>query len=464
MLIVNAEIAPGRKGDLRISGETIAAIASRLNRQAGEVVVDADGGCVLPALHDHHIHLLALARARESVPCGPPDVSNPDALVAALRNAKPLDGWIRGVGYHPSVAGEIDQAWIDAALPERAHVPIRIQHRSGRLWIFNGAGLRAVQHDHASSLFETKDGRFTGRLYDGDRWLQGKLPAPSLNLHEISKLLARHGIASITDATPHNGAKEFEYFRAAQQRGELLQDVLMMGGLDLPRGGGSASLRTGAVKFHLHEGQLPQLDATVAQIVLARQQGRNVAFHAVTLGELAFVIAALRQAGSIAGDRIEHAAVVPDSFMDDLRALKLTVVTQPNFVLERGDVYREELPPAERAWLYRSAGFCDAGIPLAFGSDAPFGSENPWLALKAAVCRKTRSGQPLGEREKMDPAAALGCFLSSPEQPGRGFRTLAIGQPATLCLLDRAWEQAMLALDEVCVYLTMCRGKLLWES
>ena len=64
----------------------------------------------------------------------------------------------------------------------------------------------------------------------------------------------------------------------------------------------------------------------------------------MTDSQLVVTIAALREAGGHPGDRIEHAAVVPDDCIADLAELGVTVVTQPNFVAERGDEYRAEVP------------------------------------------------------------------------------------------------------------------------
>jgi predicted amidohydrolase YtcJ len=49
-------------------------------------------------------------------------------------------GWIRGVGYAETVAGDLDAAALDRLRPDR---PVRVQHRSGALWILNTAALRS---------------------------------------------------------------------------------------------------------------------------------------------------------------------------------------------------------------------------------------------------------------------------------------------------------------------------------
>ena len=113
-MIRNAEVWPGGIADVRLAGDRIAALG-RLAPSPGERVIDARAGALLPGLHDHHIHLAALAAARASVRCGPPDVGSADQLAAIL--ARPGRGWLRGIGYHESVAGMLDRAVLDRWSP-----------------------------------------------------------------------------------------------------------------------------------------------------------------------------------------------------------------------------------------------------------------------------------------------------------------------------------------------------------
>ena len=56
-------------------------------------------------------------------------------------------GWLRGVAYHESVAGPLDRDRLDAWVADR---PLRVQHRSGALWMLNSAGIPAfVLHERA---------------------------------------------------------------------------------------------------------------------------------------------------------------------------------------------------------------------------------------------------------------------------------------------------------------------------
>src|SRR5690348_6288046 len=118
MLIRNATLPDGRTADVRVA-ERIAEIADSIEPMGSEQVVDARGGAVLPGLHDHHLHLHAMAAADDSLAVGPPKVRTRDQLAQALRTAQPgADGWVRGVGYHASVAGELDRGQLDELVTE----------------------------------------------------------------------------------------------------------------------------------------------------------------------------------------------------------------------------------------------------------------------------------------------------------------------------------------------------------
>ena len=100
-------------------------------------MIAAHGGALLPGLHDHHIHLASLAVRKSSVWCGPPEITTPDAL--ARRLTEPGTGWIRAIGYHESVLGGLpDARALDRIVADR---PLRLQHRSGRMWLLNSAAL-----------------------------------------------------------------------------------------------------------------------------------------------------------------------------------------------------------------------------------------------------------------------------------------------------------------------------------
>ena len=427
----------------------------------GDTVIDAQGGALLPGLHDHHLHLLSLAASLESLHCGPPQIDSEAGLIELLsrHNRSGKQGWIRAIGYHACVAGDIDRYWLDLHIPER---PIRVQHRGGRLWVLNSCALRALGENALAGApdgLEQVEGEYTGRLYEGDRWLREQLNSQMPSLDRASRLLASYGITGVTDTTPHNGAQEWEFFQRSRRQGELRQNIRVMGSQALDGYTSSAMQHLGEYKIHLMESWLPDFDELCDDINRAHLCERNVAIHCVTFAELLFSLNALERAGVLCGDRIEHAAITPPRQLEQMAAMGLRVVTQPNFVAERGEQYLQDVDPDELAWLYRCRSFLDAGVALAAGSDAPFGNPDPWFSMRAAVARTTAQGGKVGCNERLSPEQALGLFLAPLDSPGLQPRTLVEESAADLCLLDCPWSKARSSLDQRHVKMTWCAGE-----
>ncbi|RJF91199.1 amidohydrolase family protein [Sphingomonas cavernae] len=457
MLIRNAEIWRKARADVRIIAGTIAAIGS-LAPFEGEDVLDANGGALLPGLHDHHLHLAAHAVARSSVRCGPPEVKDATGLADAL--SPPGDGWLRGIGYHESVAGMPDAAFLDRLAPHR---PIRIQHRSGRMWFFNSMALALLLERSAPPPgLEREAGRWTGRLFDEDRWLRDTLASAPPAFASVSAEMAVMGVTGLTDMSPANDPAMAAHFAGEQAAGNLLQHTVLAGTLALAEGRFDDRLRLGPAKLHLHEAALPDLDQTILFLRAAHEQERPVAIHCTTETELVFALAALESAGPVRGDRIEHAGIAPDHLVTEMARMGLQAVSQPHFIAERGDQYLRDVDTRDQAFLYRLAAFRRAGVVLAAGSDAPFSSCDPWAAMRAAVSRQTAAGVVMSADEALGPDEALALYLADPLDLAKE-RRIEPGAPADLCLLDRPWEQARSRLQASDVRITVVGGSIVHD-
>jgi predicted amidohydrolase YtcJ len=470
LLIEDAQIG-GTLTSLRVRDGRIHALGRDLVPEPGEARLAANGGALLPGLNDHHIHLFALAAAQNSLDCGPGACPDSAALGRALggaaaraKNQDVGEGWVRGVGYHESVAGALDRDRLDAWAPR---APVRIQHRSGALWMLNSAALAALGIADSDALPAGAErdarGRPTGRLHRLDGWLRERLGPPRApDLGPVGRALARLGVTGACDASPGNGPGELALFTRAARSGALPQALCLMGSPSLPEPD-HPRIRRGAVKIMLDEDKLPSETELVARIRKAHAQGRGVAVHCVTRAELVMAAHGLEQAGPVALDRIEHASLAPPDAVDWLARLGVTVVSQPNFLHERGDSYRKDVEARDQPWLYRGRGFLDAGVPLGAGTDAPFGACDPWAAMRAAVHRRTASGEPMRAEEALAPERALALFTSSLEAPGRARGPLAPGQDADLVLLDRPWQAARERLDAADIRATLARGEFIWQ-
>ncbi|MGH8999258.1 MAG: amidohydrolase family protein, partial [Acidimicrobiia bacterium] len=284
LIIRNAEVA-GRFADVTVEDGRIASVsaASAGGAPHRADVIDARGGALLPGLCDHHLHLLALAAARRSVLAGPPAARTAAELGAALAaGARQLAAgeWLRAVGYHESVAGPLGRAELDRLVPDR---PVRLQHRSGAMWILNTPALDrlgAGGFDHAG-VERDGGGAPTGRLFGLDDWLRDRLAGRPPPLRPVGEELARYGVTGVTDATPTERGEDASLLADAVRRGDLPQRVRLTGGLALDPESGSSLVR-GPVKLVVADHQLPGVDDLARQVAAAHRLDRHVAVHCVT--------------------------------------------------------------------------------------------------------------------------------------------------------------------------------------
>ncbi|MEB3070153.1 amidohydrolase family protein [[Mycobacterium] vasticus] len=445
MLIQRAGLLDGALVDIRL-GEIIVEVAGALRPRRGEDVYDAAGATVLPGLHDHHLHLRSAAAACESVCLGPPQVGTPEQFEAALRAAHvDDDGWVRGYGYHESVAGELDAALLDRISPD---VPVRVAHRSGALWVLSSTGLARLG----------MAGPADGRLLRAHGDPVPPVPHREPSLTRLSRRLAGYGVTGITDATPDFTSADIATFGAARRRGELLQRLHCLA----PAGTAAApGVTLGPAKIILDDARL-DLDELTTALSHNHSRDHGVALHCVTDAQLTVAIAAWQSAGTHRDDRIEHAAVVPDDRLADLAALGITVVTQPGFVAERGDSYLADITPEDHHELWRLETLRRKGIPVALSTDTPFGDGDPWAAMRAAVQRKTRAGAVLGVAEAVTAREALQLFCGRADRPATP-RTIAPGEPGDVCVLAGGPEEVLAALDADLVRVTVVAGEVVHQ-
>ncbi|MET0951732.1 MAG: amidohydrolase family protein [Aeromicrobium sp.] len=405
----------GHRVDVRIDGGDIVAMDARLEPTSTDTeVVDARGGALLPGLHDQHVHVLALAADRVSVDCS--------EGLGVLTQHRGATGWLRGVRAHESV----DRHALDLLVPDR---PVRVQHRSGGLWMLNSRAVTELADalEEGPDVERDRDGSPTGRLWRYDARLRAALqvgaPAGELDLVSIAAEMRGYGLTAVTDATPDLDDTTIELLRAFPLPTELLGD---------PDG-------VSPWKLLLRDHDLP----TYVELrdAIAARRPRPVAVHCVTRESLLLTLAVLDEVGRHPEDRIEHGAVVPSP--EALRGL--TVVTQPAFVTTRGDQYLRDVDSDDVPHLYRYASLLEAGVDVIASSDAPYGPIDPWTVIRAAATRD------LGARERVRPEVVLAGYT-------RG-RRVAVGHPADLVLLHTDLPTALDALDAGAVRRTWVAGR-----
>ena len=488
-----------------VDGGKIAAVGG--NREvsgllrAGGATVDCQGKTLLPGFIDAHCHLLATAGMLTGVDCGPGAVKSIKGLKAALRKAArttPAGGWVRGYGYDDErlEEGRHPDRWdLDEAVPQ---LPVRVHHRSGHAVVLNSsaldlAGINRETADPVDGVIQRdpESGEPTGLLWEMAGFLRQRLRqnrdpvSREEGIKRLDRKLLSCGITSAQDAGPGNDLGRWRDFQAIKEEGRLTSRVTVMAGqphleefcaAGQEWGWGDDWLRLGHAKIVLTmtTGTLLPGERDLARMVVeAHKDGFPVAIHAV---EKEAVEAAARVLAKhpFAGDRIEHCSECLPEALGLLRRSGTRVVTQPGFVYWRGDDYLERVEPELLPWLYPLGVWHGAGVPLAFGSDAPVIDPNPWPGIAAAVTGRTRGGEMLngpasGERTGGMPlvdalrAYTLGGALAEGREKLKG--SIEPGKLADLVLLKgNVSEGDGPELAGMEASLTIVGGEVVWSD
>lgn len=430
-------------------GRIVSGLADR-----GVRTVDGSGLTALPGLIDHHFHILAAAAMLESVDLS--HCSSEDEIVTLLnqRTAGDTLATLRAVRYDERIAGLPDRHVLDRWLPGHE---LRVQDRTGALWVLNSRLIGRLGGGPYPACVELDaDGAPTGRIWRGDPWLRTQLGGQPPAVDRVACRLLRFGITGVTDASWNNGIGEGNLFATFVANGDWPVHLQLMGGEDLPT---SPYYRRGPLKLHYDESNLPPIDELSRRIAIAREQGRAVAAHCVTEAELIWFLTALDECGgAAAGDRIEHGAVIPPTLLSMIARTPLTVVSNPGFLLFRGDRYLDTVMEEQLPDLYRLRSLRRAGVAVHVASDAPYGPDDPWSIMRAASNRRTAQRRSVNLVEALPVGAALSSYLhdftlSAP-------RSLSVGEAADLCLLSGDIEDVLNDPDAQRVVATIVAGEI----
>lgn len=159
----------------------------------------------------------------------------------------------------------------------------------------------------------------------------------------------------------------------------------------------------------------------------ATRHGLTVMVHAIGDGALDVALDAIEAAG--ARGSVEHVQLLAPGQAERLARLDLVAGVQPRHLVDDRDVTdRVWADRTERVYAYRT--LHEAGVPLAFGSDAPVATLDPWLALDAAVWRTGDDRDPWHGEQRLDVRTALAASVDG------ATLDLAVGARADLVVLD----------------------------
>jgi predicted amidohydrolase YtcJ len=274
-------------------------------------------------------------------------------------------------------------------------------------------------------------------------------------------VLAGYGVTGVSDLTATDRVEDLESLANVAARADFPLDLMVTGGPTLADT--NVGIVRGPVKILIRDDALPSVEDVCVAMRRARRAGRNVAVHCVTRIAVLLAQAAWEEVGVTVGDRIEHGAVIPIEIIPWIRDAGLTVVTQPSFVVERGDQYLHDVDTDDVIDLWRCGSLLESGVPVAGSTDAPFGDPDPWQAIHSAVNRTTKTGQLLGSRERVAARRALAMFTSPLQYPGGPPPTITKGAPADLCVLRTPLADALSNPSSELVAATVVRSRM-WTA
>ena len=463
-------------------------------------IIDGQGLTLVPGFIDSHIHLLSLARTTQELDCSPDKAASVVAIahrVFEWARIVPPGEWVRCYGYD------------DLALDEHRHPtrhdldeisprhPVRIDHRSGHASVLNSlglqmAGINAETPDPVEGVIDRDtNGEPTGVLFEMSAYLSQRADFGRTRnkmrqgVTAANRLLLSYGITSLQDAGHQNGTERWQAFRDLIDSETLQSRTTMMAGqqaelLDagLSWGSGDNRLRLGHVKIMLtmSTGALhPSFEEFSETAAEAARSGFPVAVHCVeqeAVQAAAQVIAALPPLpAGVPPHRIEHCSECPPDLLEAVRASGAAVVTQPGFIHWNGPSYRKNVAESLQPHLYPIGPLDAAGVNMAFGSDAPVITPNPWPGIYSTVTRKDhqglsvpKEGSSVGIRaEWATRMYTISGAQSEGTQAEKG--SITPGKLADLVLVDaNPLNVDSEGLKDIKAKMTMIGGKVVWEG
>jgi predicted amidohydrolase YtcJ len=411
-------------------------------------LLDLSGRTVLPGLMDAHLHLENFALSLAKIDCETTTFSECLRRISdRLKVARPGE-WVLGHGWnqnewldHPSFP---TAAELDAISP---HNPVYLTAKSLHAAWANSLALKRSDIDSATvdppggRLGRDLDGIPDGILFEEAMQLVSRaIPEPDLEqvvqaIQSAQMNLLQMGVTGVHD---FDRRRCFQALQILHSRRDLrlrvvkslpLDDLPYAVGLGLRTGFGDDFLRIGSIKAFSDGALGPRTAAMLAPyegepdnrgILLldaeeladrgrpAVENGLSLAVHAIGDRANHEVLNAFQQlrrfergaSSTTAGPstpplrhRIEHVQIVhPD---DVLRLSELDVIASMQPIHATSDYVG-----ADRYWGIRAVNayawrtLLAAGTRLAFGSDAPVDSPNPFWGLHAAITRRRQDGSP----------------------------------------------------------------------
>ncbi|WP_371614879.1 amidohydrolase [Streptomyces sp. NBC_00454] len=391
--------------------------------QGVDEVVDLDGALVTPAFTDAHVHTTSAGLALTGLDLSGA-ASLPEALaqVRAYALARPADRVLLGHGWDAA-------RWPERRAPRRRELdeatggrPLYLSRIDAHSAVVTTAlldlvpGVPAEQADDDEPL--TRDAHHLvrraafGALTPAQRAEAQRAAldrAASLGIGSVHECggpdisSAEDFTALLELARTHPGPRVFGYWADRDlDRAKALGAVGAAGDLfvDGALGSHTACLHAPyADAAHTGTGYL-DARAVAEHVAACTEAGLQAGFHAIGDAAITAVVEGVRAAAEKVGlarvraarHRVEHAEMMTPATIAAFADLGLTASVQPAFdALWGGEegMYADRLGAERARTLNPYAALLKAGVPLAFGSDAPVTPLDPWGTVRAAAFHRT---------------------------------------------------------------------------
>jgi len=481
--------------------------------------IDVGGRTLLPGLIDAHGHVMGLGFAALQLDLvGTNSVGDLQQRLRTYSTAHAGDAWLSGRGWNQELWSDArfpTAADLDVAVPDK---PVVLERVDGHALVVNSAALKAAGVTAATKdpvggkIERDANGNPTGLLVDAAMELvSSKAPTPTpaqlaQALDKAQEQLIKVGITGTADM----GTTTAEWL-AMDQAGkagrlqvrimsyaagpELLRlaqteqvgptpwrhdDHLVQGGVKLYADGALGS-RGAYLKQPYSDAPNTRglrflTDAEMhAQASKAAALGYQIAIHAIGDAANAQVIAEYeglsRQYGTNRRWRIEHFQIVDPVDIPRLAPAGIIASMQPTHETSDRLMAEKRLGPDRLKGAYAWQTVILSGARIAFGSDFPVESPNPFPGLAAAVSRQGMDGQPFGgwiPEERVSFEQALSGFTRDAAFAGFAEQKVGALEPgkwADFIIVDRdvsAADPQALARTEVLE--TWVAGKKVWSK
>lgn len=402
---------------------------------------DGKGKTLIPGFVDAHGHVMDLGFAALTL-----DLSATNSLAEALAAIKtyaeryPNRLWLLGGGWNQEKWGLNrfpTAAELDAVIPDR---PIWLKRVDGHAGWANSAAMKAAGFSAKSKAppggaIIRSGGKPSGVFIDkASQLIESAIPKPrpverDLALVKAQEILLANGVTTIADMG--TTMQDWQSFRRAGDKGQLniriisyaadIDNMIAIGGPGPSPWLYDDRLKLAGVKLYL-DGALgsrgawlkqpyadkPDIDglALLTSAQLKNKMSRaamdsfQIAVHAIgdrANDEILTAIEEMQE--TFSGDRrwrIEHAQIVDP--LDISRFAKTGAIASMQPVHQTSDrlMAEDRLGPNRLKGAYAWRSIVDSGGKLAFGTDVPVESPDPFAGIAAAITREDVTGQPFG--------------------------------------------------------------------